>query len=66
MIWNKSIKGLKTQWYWKKWPEIPVQIVFYLIIYTNILEKLLIESDRTGVYRYKVEELEFTDRKFEN
>ena len=26
----------------------------------------MIESDKTGVYRYKVGELEFTDRKFEN
>ena len=46
-----------------KCSEIPVKIVFYLIIFTNIPVKLQIESERTKVYRQKVGELEFTDRK---
>ena len=52
-----------------KWPEIPVKIVFssYLFIFKLQIESvrvqsLQIESRRTGVYRYKVEELVFTDR----
>ena len=49
-----------------KCSEIPVKIVFYLIIFTNISVKLQIESERTKVYRQKVGELEFTDRKWEN
>ena len=49
-----------------KGPEIPVKIVFYLIIYTNMPVKIQIERVRTGVYRQKVGELEFTDRKCEN
>ena len=32
-----------------KWPEIPVKIVSYLIIYTNMPVKKHIESNRTGV-----------------
>ena len=32
-------------------PEIPVKIVFYLIIYANMPVKLQIERVRTGVYR---------------
>ena len=34
-----------------KCSEIPVKIVFYLIIFTNISVKLQIESVRTGVFR---------------
>ena len=49
-----------------KCSEIPVKIVFYLIIYTNIPVKLQIESVRTKVYIQKVGELEFTDKKQEN
>ena len=49
-----------------KCSEIPVKIVFYLIIFTNIPVKLQIESERTKVYRQKVGELEFTDRKYDD
>ena len=66
MIWYElKHQGMKdtTKLKLNKWPEIPVTNVFYLIIYTNMPVKLQIENVRTGVYRERVWELEFTDRK---